>query len=90
MKEALTVERNLRARAEIKEEQMRQEIIATTGQMHSMKDNFVKVDGSRNKEVEEKTKQLQAKLDKLEGTKDLANKAAEVGHDFWKIIIIRK
>ena len=41
VKEALTVERNLRARAEIKEEQMRQEIIATTGQMHAMRDKFV-------------------------------------------------
>ena len=33
VKEALTVERNLRARAEIKEEQMRQETIAITGQV---------------------------------------------------------
>lgn len=40
VKEALTVERNLRARAEIKEEQMRLEIIATTGQMHAMRDSF--------------------------------------------------
>ena len=40
VKEALTVERNLRARAEIKEEQMRQETIAITGQMHAIRNKM--------------------------------------------------
>ena len=65
VKEALTVERNLRARAEIKEEQMRQEIIATTGQMHAMRDKFVGDIEVTSKEVEDKTEELTAKVTEL-------------------------
>lgn len=71
VKEALTVERNLRARAEIKEEQMRQEIIATTGQMHAMRDNFVTKIDDTSKEVEDRTEELTARI------KDLEEKAKE-------------
>lgn len=67
VKEALTVERNLRARAEIKEEQMRQEIIATTGQMHAMRDKFVGDIEVKGEEVENRTTELTEKLEKLEG-----------------------
>ena len=66
VKEALTVERNLRARAEIKEEQMRQEIIATTGQMHAMRDKFVGDIEVNHKEVEDKTGELTEKIEGLE------------------------
>jgi len=65
VKEALTVERNLRARAEIKEEQMRQEIIATTGQMHAMRDKFVGDIEVTSKEVEDKTEELTGKVAEL-------------------------
>mmetsp|Transcript_71066 Transcript_71066/g.160805 ORF Transcript_71066/g.160805 Transcript_71066/m.160805 type:complete len:1051 (+) Transcript_71066:1-3153(+) len=67
VKEALTVERNLRARAEIKEEQMRQEIIATTGQMHAMRDKFVGDIEVDTKAVEERSAELNGKIDELEG-----------------------
>eukprot|EP00615_Pteridomonas_danica_P000507 CAMPEP_0114337758 /NCGR_PEP_ID=MMETSP0101-20121206/6578_1 /TAXON_ID=38822 ORGANISM="Pteridomonas danica, Strain PT" /NCGR_SAMPLE_ID=MMETSP0101 /ASSEMBLY_ACC=CAM_ASM_000211 /LENGTH=980 /DNA_ID=CAMNT_0001470103 /DNA_START=84 /DNA_END=3026 /DNA_ORIENTATION=+ len=66
MKEALTVERNLRARAEIKEEQMRQEIIATTGQMHAMRDKFVGDIEVNTEEVENRTAELTEKIEGME------------------------
>ena len=56
----------VRARAEIKEEQMRQEIIATTGQMHAMRDNFVTRIDDTSKEVEDRTEELTAKIAELE------------------------
>mmetsp|Transcript_8329 Transcript_8329/g.9956 ORF Transcript_8329/g.9956 Transcript_8329/m.9956 type:complete len:979 (+) Transcript_8329:94-3030(+) len=66
VKEALTVERNLRARAEIKEEQMRQEIIATTGQMHAMRDKFVGDIEVNTEEVENRTAELTEKIEGME------------------------
>mmetsp|Transcript_51999 Transcript_51999/g.104299 ORF Transcript_51999/g.104299 Transcript_51999/m.104299 type:complete len:1014 (-) Transcript_51999:129-3170(-) len=69
VKDALTVERNLRARAEIQEEKMRQAIIEATGKMHSMKDTFVAGDNTRNKQVEALTVELQGKIDALESRK---------------------
>lgn len=62
VKEALTVERNLRARAEIKEEQMRQEIIATTGQMHAMRDKFTTDIQDEKEVVDNRTEELDLKV----------------------------
>lgn len=62
VKEALTVERNLRARAEIKEEQMRQEIIATTGQMHAMRDKFTTDIQDEKEVVDNRTEELDQKV----------------------------
>lgn len=76
VKEALTVERNLRARAEIKEEQMRQEIIATTGQMHAMRDKFVGDIEVNTEVVENRTKELTEKIEIM--SKDLKDKTANV------------
>lgn len=66
VKEALTVERNLRARAEIKEEQMRQETIALTGQMHAVRDKFQNEIHTNTKEVEDRTAELEEKIKGLE------------------------
>jgi regulator of sirC expression with transglutaminase-like and TPR domain len=73
----------VRARAEIKEEQMRQEIIATTGQMHAMRDNFVTRIDDTSKEVEDRTEELTAKIAELEKlaeeqTSDLSDKTEEI------------
>jgi len=83
VKEALTVERNLRARAEIKEEQMRQEIIATTGQMHAMRDKFTtdiqdekEVVDNRTEELDVKVKQLSEELEVA--TTDLSEKITKL------------
>mmetsp|Transcript_14640 Transcript_14640/g.25801 ORF Transcript_14640/g.25801 Transcript_14640/m.25801 type:complete len:1036 (-) Transcript_14640:556-3663(-) len=69
VKEALTVERNLRARAEIKEEQMRQETIAITGQMHAIRNKMTGEVQVSSKELEDKTAELQATIKEMEDSK---------------------
>jgi len=61
VKEALTVERNLRARAEIKEEQMRQETIALTGQMHAVRNKL-------QDQIQDNSQELKERADALEAT----------------------
>jgi len=83
VKEALTVERNLRARAEIKEEQMRQETIAMTGQMHAQRDKFQTEIHDNSKEVEDRTAELEEKIQVLEEEKaklqeDIESKEQEI------------
>jgi kinesin family protein C1 len=80
VKEALTVERNLRARAEIKEEQMRQEIIATTGQMTAMRDNFKTRIETQTVTVQQDTSEYTNKIAELEKVK-AANDEVVLGHE---------
>eukprot|EP00613_Pedinella_sp_CCMP2098_P041148 CAMPEP_0171801234 /NCGR_PEP_ID=MMETSP0991-20121206/72144_1 /TAXON_ID=483369 /ORGANISM="non described non described, Strain CCMP2098" /LENGTH=1019 /DNA_ID=CAMNT_0012412877 /DNA_START=73 /DNA_END=3132 /DNA_ORIENTATION=- len=68
VKEALTVERNLRARAEIKEDQMKQEINATEGQMHAMRGKFQGDAEVSTKAVDDNTAAMQEKIDGLESS----------------------
>lgn len=63
VKEALTVERNLRARAEIKEEQMRQETIALTGQMHAVRDKLQKENTVNSQELNDRTADLEKTIE---------------------------
>lgn len=69
VKEALTVERNLRARAEIKEEQMRQETIAITGQMHAIRNKMTGEVQVSSKELEDKTEELTATIKEMTDNK---------------------
>ena len=65
---------------------MRQEIIATTGQMHAMRDNFVTKIDDTSKEVEDHTEELTARIKELEEKIELQVSNAEI-ISAWKILI---